>query len=340
MQQYQTQVPPQTTLFQMLGGQIISRCIGLAAELAIADHLAAGPRDLSALAAASSTNADALYRVLRLLAGFGIFEELPRRQFRNSPLSEPLRTDAPNSVRHFARWFSDPLRWQCLGDLDYSVRTGNPALLKGREHRRVMEIFSEYPDSIKMFNEAMTSLSKSGGRALLQAYDFQPYQRIVDIGGGHGYLAILIARAAPQANVTVFDLPHVVTGAQETINAAGLSDRVTVQGGSYLETVPGPADLMVMKNIIHGEPDDRAIQLLRRCRANLSENGRVLVIESVIVDGPQGNSACLMDIEMLFGPGGKQRTRQEHAALLEAAGMKLLRIIPVGGTAIVEAGVA
>lgn len=330
-------LPPQAVLMQMLGGQIVSRCIGLAAELAIADHLTDGPRDVVALAAATHVDADALYRVLRLLAGFGIFMELPGRRFQNSPLSEPLRTDAPGSVRHFARWFSDPLRWNLLGKLDYSVRTGKSALLDGRADQTVFEIFGEHPASVETFNQAMTSISQGEGHAVVEAYDFHPYRRIVDVGGGHGYLAMLIARAAPEAQVTVYDWPHVAEGAAAAIAQADLSGRVTAQGGNYLESVPGPADLIVMKNIVHGEADEGALQLLGNCQTALNDGGRVLIIEAVVTDGPEGAGARVMDIEMLFGPGGRQRTVQEHAALLEAAGLRFERLIPAGGTSIVEA---
>ncbi|RME01990.1 MAG: methyltransferase [Bacteroidetes bacterium] len=337
MEHTQTQAPPQAILFQLLGGQIISRAIGLAADLAIADHLAEGAQEITALAAATNTNADALYRVLRLLAGFGIFAELPGRRFGNSPLSEPLRTDAPGSVRHFARWFSDPMRWGALGKLDYSVHTGRPALLDGREDKTVFEVFGEYPASVETFNQAMTSISMGSGHAVVQAYDFRPYRLIVDVGGGHGFLATLIAQAAPDAHVTVFDWPQVAEGAAVAIKQAGLNGRVTTQGGNYLESIPGPADLIVMKNIVHGEPDDGALQLLRNCRAALNDDGRVLVIESVITEGPEGNGARVMDIEMLFGPGGRQRTVDEHRTLLEAAGLRFERLIPTSETHIIEA---
>ncbi|RME55770.1 MAG: hypothetical protein D6790_15615, partial [Caldilineae bacterium] len=258
----------------------------------------------------------------------------------NSPLSEPLRTDAPGSVRHFARWFSDPLRWNLLGKLDYSVRTGKSALLDGRADQTVFEIFGEHPASVETFNQAMTSISQGEGHAVVEAYDFHPYRRIVDVGGGHGYLAMLIARAAPEAQVTVYDWPHVAEGAAAAIAQAGLNGRVTARGGSYLESVPGPADLIVMKNIVHGEADEGALQLLGNCQTALNDGGRVLIIEAVVTDGPEGAGARVMDIEMLFGPGGRQRTVQEHAALLEAAGLRFERLIPAGGTSIVEAVLA
>lgn len=338
MAQSQNQASPRSTIMQMLSGQIISRCIGLAADLAIADYLADGPKDIETLANETNTHPDALYRVLRLLAGFGIFTELPDRRFQNSPLSEPLLTNAAGSLRHFARWFSDPMRWSALGNLDYAVRTGNSGLLKGQEDRKVFEIMQEYPASAETFSQAMTSVSMGDSQAIVQTYDFQPYRRIVDVGGGHGFLAILIARAAPEAQITVFDQPFVVDGTTSAVRDAGLQNRITVQGGSYLHAVPGPADLIVMKNIVHGEPDHNALKLLRNCRQALENGGRLLVIEAVVTDGPQGNGARIMDIEMLYGPGGRQRTEEEHTTLFNATGFTLKGITPVPtGTSIVEA---
>ena len=50
------------------------------------------------LAETTSTNADALYRLLRALASVGIFAEGEPRQFALTPLAEPLRSDVPGSA--------------------------------------------------------------------------------------------------------------------------------------------------------------------------------------------------------------------------------------------------
>ena len=328
--------PPEAFILQMLGGQMVSRCIGVAADLGVADHLAAGPRSVDELAGAVDAHPDALYRTLRLLAGFGIFAELPGRRFQNTPASDVLRSDAPASMRHMARWLNDPLRWRALGDLDWAVRTGRPALLKDGDGDSPFDVLQRSPASAATFNQAMTSVSSGEGRTLVETYDFRPYRRIVDVGGGHGLLATLIAGQAPDARVTVFDMPQVVAGAADVIRAAGLEGRVTTAAGSYHDGVPGPADLVVMKNIVHGEDDAGAVRLLTHARAALADGGRVLVVEHVVTEGPAGHGARAMDVEMLF-VGGRQRTEAEHAALLDAAGLRLERVIPVGATAAVEA---
>ena len=59
-------------------------------------------------------NVDALYRVMRLLAASGIFVEQPERRFKNNPSSEILRSDASDSLRHYARWIGSGFHWKMV----------------------------------------------------------------------------------------------------------------------------------------------------------------------------------------------------------------------------------
>src|SRR5262249_48812468 len=89
-------------LDQMITGYWISQAIYAAAKLGIADLLKDGPKPAAELAGATSTNPDALYRLLRALASVGIFIEDESRQFSLTPLAEPLRSDLAGSKRVFA----------------------------------------------------------------------------------------------------------------------------------------------------------------------------------------------------------------------------------------------
>ena len=68
-------------LFDHIGGYRVSQAIYMVIELGIADLLRDGPVAVESLAEASGADAEALYRVLRFLAGAGLFEELASRQF-------------------------------------------------------------------------------------------------------------------------------------------------------------------------------------------------------------------------------------------------------------------
>ena len=47
----------------------------------------------------------------------------------------------------------------------------------------------------------------------------------------------------------------------------------------------------------------------------------------VIAPGPEGITALVLDIEMLVGAGGRERTQAEFSELFAAAGLRLERII-------------
>lgn len=98
-----SRVDPQMEVRNLLMGFVVSRALQVAAELGLADALADGPKDRDALAREVGAHADTLHRVVRALASFGVFNELPDGRLANTPLSEYLRSDAPASLRGLAR---------------------------------------------------------------------------------------------------------------------------------------------------------------------------------------------------------------------------------------------
>ena len=86
----------------MITGYWISQAIYAAAKFDIAEHLKDGSKSVEELAEVTSTNAEALYRLLRALASVGIFAEGESRQFSLTPLAEPLRGNVPGSKRALA----------------------------------------------------------------------------------------------------------------------------------------------------------------------------------------------------------------------------------------------
>ena len=75
------ELSPEHAVRQMALGYIVSRAIFVAVELGITDRLKDGAKSAEQLAAESQANAGILYRLLRILAGEGVFEEGPDRRF-------------------------------------------------------------------------------------------------------------------------------------------------------------------------------------------------------------------------------------------------------------------
>src|SRR5215469_11794793 len=262
-------------LDQMITGYWISQAIYAAAKFGIADHLKDGPKTAGELARATSTNPDALYRLLRALASVGIFREGESRHFSLTPLAEPLQSNIAGSKRALALMSGDE-QFRAWAEIDYSVRTGKIAFDKvfGKP---IFDYLGDHPDKARIFDAAMVGVHGRESNAILNAYDFSVFGVVADIGGGNGSQMAEILKKHTRIKGILFDLPHVIERAKERIQAAGLLDRCQLISGSFFEAVPEGADAYVMRHIIHDWDDKHAAIILRNCRRAMAPNGRLLV---------------------------------------------------------------
>jgi hypothetical protein len=228
-------------LFEKIIGSWVSRAIYAAAKLRIADHLAAGPRSAEEIASKVGVASRPLYRVLRALAGAGVFLQQADGRFRLNPAAELLREDGAESMWATAVMLGEE-QDRCWGDLLETVRTGEPAFerLFGRP---VFDYLGEHPEQARIFDAAMTGFSGRETRAILDAYDLSGVGTLADIGGGAGSKLAGILGRYPTMRGLLFDLPHVVERARPMLEAAGLSARCEVQGGDFFERAPAGADV-------------------------------------------------------------------------------------------------
>src|SRR3977135_1605862 len=121
---------PSQHLIRLGFGFMVSQALNIAADLKIADRLAAGERSVEDLAAETGCHAEALYRVMRVLAAEGVFREPRDRRFELTELGSALRSDHPSSPRDMIRMMNrEP--YLAFAELGHSVRTGLPAFEKG-----------------------------------------------------------------------------------------------------------------------------------------------------------------------------------------------------------------
>jgi hypothetical protein len=328
--------PPEAVVSQMIFGKWVAMALSVAAKLRIADAVAARPKSAAELAEESQTHAPSLYRVLRALASVGVFSEDADGRFRQTPLSEVLRSDVPGSMRAIADYCGADWSWRPWGKLLDSVRTGRTAFddVFGEQ---AFEYLAKHPAESAVFNEGMTGFSMQASPAIAEAYDFSSFGTLVDVGGGHGHLLCTILKKYTGPRGIVFDSPHVVAGAVQRIAEAGLSERCQALGGDFFHSVPS-ADAYLMKHIIHDWADDKATTILRNCRAAAKPGAKLLLVEIVIPPGNEPSPGKLLDLEMLVIASGKERTEAEYAALLDGAGWKLTRIVATKSpTSVIEA---
>jgi hypothetical protein len=326
-------------IFNLIGGYRISQAIYAVAELGIPDLLAAGPRHCDELARETNTHAPTLFRILRFLTGAGLFNELGPKEFELTRLGSTLRTDLPGSFHPAVRFLLSEFEWTPWGRLIHSVRTGETAF----DHVHGMgpfEYFRKNPEASAAFNSAMTSLSARSGTGIVERYDFSFLRKVVDVGGGHGFLLATILRANPATRGVLFDLPDVVAGADQVLDNFAVRDRCEVVEGSFFDALPEGGDAYVLRQIIHDWDDERALAILRNCRAAVTRTGKVLVIERQIVpDHREAMRVLHADLEMLVSVGGMERTDAEYRSLFDNAGFRLTTIVPLmdaGGFSVFE----
>jgi hypothetical protein len=319
----------------MIFGKWVAMALSVAAKLRVADALAARPTSVADLAAGTDTHAPSLYRVLRALAGVGVFAEDADGRFRQTPLSEVLRTGVPGSMRAVADYCGADWSWRPWGRLLDTVRTGRTAFdeVFGEQ---AFDYLAIHPEESAVFNEGMTGFSMQESPAVAEACDFSRFGTVVDVGGGHGHLLCTILKRYPGPTGIVFDAPHVAVGATPVIAAAGLADRCRAEGGDFFRAVPA-GDAYVMKHIIHDWPDDKSTTILRNCRAAAKPGARLILVEMVIPAGNDPSPGKLLDLEMLVIASGKERTEAEYAGLLAGAGWNLTRVVPTKApTSVIE----
>jgi hypothetical protein len=314
----------------------VNAVVFAAAKIGLADQLAAGPRNAAELAGPMRMHAPSLHRLMRTLASLGILTERDAQRFALTPMGEALKTGAPGSARATVIAFGGAF-WHGWEEIVYSLETGNTGFDKAHG-MPLFEYLRQHPAEASDFSEAMVGFHGEEPPAVAQAYDFSGFKKIVDVGGATGNLlaAILSSHAGPRG--VLFDMPHVVGDAPALLKARGVEDRVTIEAGSFFETVPAGGDCYLLSHIIHDWNEDRCLTILGHCRKAIKPGGRLLIIEMVLPAGDTPHPGKVLDMVMLVFQGGQERTEAEYGALLGKAGFRLSRVVPTASAvSVVEA---
>lgn len=320
---------PSVALMRLVNGYQVSYALHAAATLGIADLLAAGRNRVDELAAATETQADPLYRLLRALAAAGVLHEERDCRFTLTAMGECLRSDAADPVGPWAMLAGQAYVHRAWEALPHSLRTGEAAF----RHVHGVDVWdyrARHPDQSAIFDAAMSGISRRVADAVAGACDFGHFRRVVDVGGGEGVLLACILAGHRTVRGTLFDLPHVVARAAPVLSAAGVTGRCDVIAGDFFSGVPADGDCYVLKGILHDWDAAAAAAILRACHRAIMPGGTLMVIERLIAPANEGADAKFSDLNMMIVPGGRERTRDEFEALFIAAGFRLIDVVATG----------
>src|SRR5215469_348595 len=318
-----------TKMRGLIFGYSITRSIAVAAELGIADQLAEGSQTPGELARRCGVMERPLYRMLRALAGEGVFAESDDGRFALTPMAELLRSDHPRSLRDWAIFMAD-LPHRASMEMLHSLKTGGSAFRKAFG-LPLFDYLSANPGYGNMLFRAMSSISAARTAGLLAAYDFSQVTRLVDVGGAHGSMCAAITKRYTRIRCTCFDLPSAEQGALKTFRDSGVANKCDFVGGDFFEDVPADGDAYLLSTVLHDWGDGQCLQILSNCRRRIQRQGKLLVVDIVLPaeKNVPDTYRNFLDLNVLtMGEGGMERTESEFRTLLAAAGFSLCRVIP------------
>ncbi|MGW8763546.1 methyltransferase [Streptomyces sp. NPDC055815] len=317
-------------LLEMIGGYRATALVTTAARLGLADLLAEGPVALGRLAELTGTRPDRLLQILRALVAVGLLESHPDGTFGATPLAEPLRRDAEDSLHSAAIYFgavSAP-SFDSLHDL---LRTDGSGF-QDRHGTDFYGFLDAHPELAAHYN---TIIAVDGlGDALAEAYDFTTAGSVADIGGGNGTTLAELLLARPHLEGTLQEIPHVIEEARRRLDDPALGGRARTTTGSFLDGIVPGADRYLLVRVLPNWNDEDALRILRHCAAAMAPEARLLIVDA---DMPEhvtaGSFAPIGDLHALVHFGGKLRSRSELTVLLSAAGLRFsdTDTVPVPG---------
>jgi hypothetical protein len=288
----------------------------------VPDALGDGSLDLDGLVARTGAHPDGLFRLLRAAAGLDLVGRTAEGTYTLTSGGQLLRTGVPGSIGNLAQLFCGDAVWRAWGELEWSVRTGEPSFEK-LTGRPAFAYMADDPAMNAVFTEAMAEGTRVAAPGIVAACDLTGVTTLADVGGGNGTLLAAFLDAHPHLRGILFESP---SGATAIVDA-----RCEVVTGDFFGSVP-TADAYVLKSVIHDWDDERSVTILSRVRAAMPAHGVLFLVEPILRDDPQAlpeqRILLMSDLNMLVCLGGRERTQEQFADLLTAAGLRITGVTP------------
>ena len=225
----------------------------------------------------------------------------PQGQYKNTPETDAfLNKTSPT----YAGGMLEMLNSRLFGfwnDLGTALKTGKPQNEIKHSGKPMFEELYSDEARLGQFLEAMSGFQAPSFKQLSENFDFPKYKTVSDIGGALALLSRVIGEDHKHLTFSTFDLPQVAAHAQKHIDAAGMSDRITVVSGDFFKDDLPKADVITMGNILHDWNLENKKILIKKAYDALLEGGAFIAIENLIDDARRENAfGLLMSLNMLI----------------------------------------
>ena len=317
-------------LFDLVAGFVYSQILAACIETGLLDMLRDGPLDEAEIAARIGLPVEAAERLLRGAASLGLVERLG--------LVEPLgpvwalgsvaaamhgNGGIAEMVAHHRYLYAD------LADPVALLRRGGGGGALSRLWHYAESAGEGDGDAVTAYSELMAASQPLIAAQSIDSYRFGKHKRLLDVGGGEGAFLAAVAARVPGLDLGLFDLPAVGERARLRFDAAGLSERTTVHGGSFLsDPLPSGYDVISLIRVVHDHDDGPALALLRNVHAALPPGGVLFISEPMSkTPGAEPAGDGYFGFYLLAMGSGKPRSPSEISEMLREAGFSSSRLL-------------
>lgn len=315
-------------LFDLTAGFVYSQILAAAVRVRLFELLASGPLDVDTLALRMGLPPDGAIRLLKATAALRLTEPRGDGCFALGPLGAALvgNPAVTAMIAHHDMLYRDLADPLALLAGEGAGELGRYWTYAAGSRQGVDQADVRDPAAYTALMAASQALVTA---EILGAYPLRRHRRLLDVGGGDGTFLIAAAKAAPDLQLSLIDLPSVAALARDKIRAAGISGRTTVFAGDFLrDRLPPGADLITLNRILHDHNDRDALDILRRIRTALAPAGTLLVTEPMAcTPGAESSGDAYFGFYLLAMGQGRPRTAAEIAAMTRAAGFSRSAIV-------------
>ena len=305
-------------LDQMIRGYMPSRCILTALELDIFTAVGDGA-NAEQIGTKIHANARAAGMLLNALVALGLLSK-SGDDYKNTPESarffvQGSKDNHRNGLLHTANIWH---RWSTLTD---AVRSGTRVPIdRDPDHKDDRD---DNPAWTRNFITAMQRHAKDRAPLVVKALGTAGIRRILDLGGGSGAYSIAFAKAGPDVQCEILDIPEVVPLTAGYVRQAGVLAQVSLRAGDMLQDDFGSGyDIIMLNAICHMFSEEQNRDIFRRARQALAPNGRLVVQDFILNPDKTGPlHAALFSLNMLVGTdAGASYSEVEYTHWMKAAG--------------------
>jgi demethylspheroidene O-methyltransferase len=211
----------------------------------------------------------------------------------------------------------------------YEVKTNLNLASHSNAHLNV-NADASLKEQVAVYSGLMAASQPFVADEVLNSVSFAQTKSVLDVGGGEGEFLLRLAKHSPHLKLTLFDLPAVAQRAEQRFAQAGISDRASVFGGSFLsDNLPTGHDTITLLRVMHDHDDPQVILILRAIRKALAPGGRLIVAEPMAeTPGAERMGHAYFGFYLWAMGRGRSRSASRLTQLLKAAGFESIQELP------------